>query len=59
MKNKSQNEGLAVKINPDLYAKLRDLSIQEGKKIKYLLDKSVENYLRAKKVLPLVCQTKG
>ena len=42
---------LAVKINPELYFSLRDLSIMEGTKIKYLLDKAIRNYLKARKIL--------
>ena len=42
---------LAVKINPELYFSLRELSIIEGTKIKFLLDKAVKNYLKAKKIL--------
>jgi len=41
----------SIKINPELYFILRELSITEGKKVKFLLDKAVRNYLRAKKVL--------
>jgi len=50
MKNKPIKE-LAVKINPELYFTLRELSITEGTKIKWLLDKAVRNYLRARKFL--------
>lgn len=51
MKNKRQIEGLAVKIDSDLYIELRGLSIRKGTKIKWLLDKAVKNYLKARKIL--------
>ena len=40
-----------IKINPQLYFILKELSIREGTKIKWLLDKAIRNYLKAKKIL--------
>ena len=50
MKNKAPIKELAVKINPELYFALKELSITEGTKIKFLLNKAVKNYLIAKKI---------
>ena len=41
---------LAVKVNPSLYFALKELSIKEGTKIKWLLDKAIKNYLQARKI---------
>lgn len=40
----------SVKLNEVLYKKLKKLATQEGKWIGHLLDKSVINYLKARKV---------
>lgn len=50
--------GKSIKVDPKLYLHIKELAKNEGREIKTLIDKAVENYLRAKKVLPLVCITK-
>ena len=51
MKSKEIIKELAVKINPELYFKLKELSVLEGTKIKYLIDKAVRSYLRRRNLL--------
>lgn len=48
----------SIKVSSELYEKLKQVAKKENRFIGYLLDKAVENYLRSKKVLPLVCITK-
>mgnify|MGYP001565765511 FL=1 len=47
----------SIKISSELYRKLKQLAKDENRFIGSLLDKAVENYLRAKKILPLICMT--
>ena len=49
-----ENKTLSIKISSGLYKKLKALANKENRFIGSLLDKAVENYLRAKKVLPLL-----
>jgi predicted DNA-binding protein len=49
--------GKSIKISTELYKKLKVVAHRENRFIGTLLNKAVENYLRAKKVLPLVCMT--
>jgi predicted DNA-binding protein len=46
-----ENKTLSVKISSEKYNKLKMLANKEGKFISWVLDKAIENYLRAKKVL--------
>jgi len=41
----------SVKVSSVLYNKLVELANKEGRKIKFVLDKAIENYLKVKKVL--------
>ena len=54
MENKTQS----IKISSGLYQKLKALENRENRFVGSLLDKAVENYLRAKKILPLVSMKK-
>ena len=40
-----------IRIAPDLYSCLKELSIKEGKPIKFMIDREIRNYLKARRIL--------
>jgi len=40
------NKDLAVKINPELYFQIKEMAIVEGKKINFLINRALSNYLK-------------
>jgi len=47
-----------IKVTDEKYRLIKGLADREYRKITAVIDKAIDNYLRAKKVLPLVCMTK-
>ena len=43
-----EDKRLSVKIDKELYKKICQLSLIEGKKIGFLIDKAIMNYLKSK-----------
>lgn len=40
----------AVRISSELYFQIKELAIIEGREIRFLVNKAIENFLKAKKV---------
>jgi hypothetical protein len=47
-----------IKITDEKYKLIKDLAVKEYRKVTQVIEKAIDNYLRAKKILPLVCLTK-
>ena len=51
MASRVRKDGISVRINEELYECMVTLAQIEGRKIKWVLDRAVTNYLHRKKVL--------
>lgn len=49
MRKRNPATGRPIKISTEKYFLLRELSILEGRNMKFLADKALENYFKAKK----------
>lgn len=53
-----KEKDIHIKISDEKYKLIKNLADREYRKVTAIIDKAIDNYLRAKKILPLVCMTK-
>lgn len=56
--SKMKIRDIHIRITDEKYKLIKTIAKGEYRKVTAVIDKAIDNYLRAKKLLPLVCLTK-